>query len=101
MSEKVRTAQRVISSLGLIDLDVVVGDLIEAAFKADTSHEADDEKFVSARIAANKNKIRATYDEGVGEVFCADEQVRKLLQDRVDRIKVLRVGSMMTFSAPR
>lgn len=95
MSKKTWTAVRVISSLGLIELHVVVGDLIDASFKSE------DPDFIVKKVSANSKKITATYDLGVGEIHCSDPQIRDLLWARKDRIKNLSVGHATTFSAPR
>jgi hypothetical protein len=95
MGKKVWTAVRVISSLGLIELHIVVGDLISASFKSE------DPDFIVKKVSANRNKITATYDLGVDEIFCSDPHVRDLLWERRDRIKNLRVGHETTFSAQR
>lgn len=97
MSLKTYTALRTPSETDEIRLDVVIGDLIEASFKA-----PEDPDFFTKRFAAAKNRIGASYDPKTNFVSCKDAEVQRLLQVRVkDRVKVIGIGNVFTFSCPR
>lgn len=95
MRMKTWTANCTFADAAEVKLEIMIGDLIDLSFKTE------DLDYIEKRFASARNKITAVYDRKSRTVACDDEQVRKLLQQRIASVETRAPGLCMTFSAPR